>query len=229
MLAPIALALALGQQPLAAPLPPPPEEERVALDARVPEGLVPSLRLGLWLTQSASNLRNTHFSPGLRVGKWLGERIFLDLGYQFAYSLEGTSRVSVVNTFHALDLRVHYRLPVGIGPVAFTAGIGTAGYVVISTFSDGANDDGTSAGLRAGVTAALGMETRVGNWPMRFETALASRGSKLDALFCISIGYTSMARAPEMIDQPPGVPPSGGRPIVDPSEVSNPPGVEGPL
>lgn len=220
MLASIAIAIALGQQP--APLPPPPEEERVALDARVPEGLVPSLRLGLWLTQSASNLRNTHFSPGLRVGKWLGERVFLDLGYQFAYSLDGTSRVSVVNTFHALDLRVHYRLPVGIGPVAFTAGLGPAGYVVVSTFSDGVNDDGTSAALRAGVTAALGMETRVGNWPMRFETALASRGAKLDALFCISIGYTSMAAAPAVADEPPGVPPGGGPPVVAPSEVSNP-------
>jgi hypothetical protein len=162
-----------------APVPasPPPEHGSVAAE----------VRLGFLLLQEASTLHSTAPAPSLRGAWWLGRHLELDGGYQFAYDEQGTNGVHATNTLHAFDIRLHFVYP--LGTAQLTAGAGAAAYVeTVRLATYGSSEPArTTAGW--GIPVAVGVETWVRRFPVRFEAQVATRGERVDILFASTVGF----------------------------------------
>lgn len=173
---PMVPAWAGADPALAGPVAPPPERPAWTVGAR----------LGLLLLEEASRAGTSHLSAGLRLTGYVHRFALVDGGYQFAYDGQGGDALSVTTTLHALDVRVHAVLP--LRRCELTLGAGLAGYLVTSHLAAKTSDGGTHASTTWGVPVALGVQTWVDRFPVRFELQAATRGQRRDWLLSVQAG-----------------------------------------
>jgi hypothetical protein len=162
-------------------------ESAAAFDLSAHPSFAFEARLGWWLAQEASDLRETLLSPGLAVGYWYKTHFAMDVAYQFGYGRNGTQGLYTENTFHSLSLRAHYLYP--LKWASLTAGAGIAGYMETTAFHPDQGANGTLVAFDWGIPVALGVETWANSHLVRFEALGATRGGHFDLLFGVAAGF----------------------------------------